>query len=61
MAADCRRGRGQAATTACASRFSLKSFVPYTISMGMYTQILVRSEVSPLTLVHAIGAAGEFG
>jgi predicted permease len=31
-------------------------FVPYTISMGMYTQILVRSEVSPLTLVHAIGA-----
>ncbi len=31
-------------------------FVPYTINMGMYTQILVRSEVSPLTLVHAIGA-----
>lgn len=33
-----------------------EAFVPYTISMGMYTQILVRSEVSPLTLVHAIGA-----
>jgi predicted permease len=31
-------------------------FVPYTIDMGMYTQILVRSEVSPLTLLHAIGA-----
>ncbi len=31
-------------------------FVPYTIAMGMYTQILVRSEVSPLTLVHAIRA-----
>jgi ABC-type antimicrobial peptide transport system permease subunit len=31
-------------------------FVPYTTSMGMYTQILVRSEVSPLTLVHAVGA-----
>ena len=31
-------------------------FVPYTISMGMYTQILVRSNVSPLLLVHAVGA-----
>ena len=31
-------------------------FVPYTISMGMYTQILVRSEVSPLTLLHSVGA-----
>jgi predicted permease len=31
-------------------------FVPYTIAMGMYTQILVRSEVSPLTLLHAVGA-----
>jgi predicted permease len=31
-------------------------FLPYTISMGMYTQILVRSEVSPLTLLHAVGA-----
>jgi predicted permease len=31
-------------------------FVPFTISMGMYTQILVRSEVSPLSLVHAVGS-----
>jgi ABC-type antimicrobial peptide transport system permease subunit len=31
-------------------------FVPYTILMGMYTQILVRSNVSPLLLVHAVGA-----
>jgi predicted permease len=31
-------------------------FVPYTISMGMYTQLLVRSGASPLTLVHAVGA-----
>lgn len=29
-------------------------FVPYTVNMRMWTQILVRSEVSPLTLVHAI-------
>jgi ABC-type antimicrobial peptide transport system permease subunit len=31
-------------------------FLPYTISMGMYTQILVRSNVSPLTLLHAVSA-----
>ncbi len=31
-------------------------FLPYTISMGMYTQILVRSEASPLTLLHAVSA-----
>jgi predicted permease len=31
-------------------------FVPYTISMHMWTQILVRSDVSPLSLVHAVGA-----
>jgi putative ABC transport system permease protein len=31
-------------------------FIPYTLSMGMYTQILVRSEVSPLTLLHSVGA-----
>jgi predicted permease len=30
-------------------------FVPYTMMMGMYTQILVRSNVPPLTLVHAVG------
>jgi predicted permease len=31
-------------------------FVPYTINMGMFTQILVRSAVSPLTLLHSVGA-----
>ena len=31
-------------------------FAPYTSVMGMYTQILVRSEVPPLTLLHAIRA-----
>jgi putative ABC transport system permease protein len=30
-------------------------FVPYTLSMGMWTQILVRSDSSPLRLLHAIG------
>jgi predicted permease len=30
-------------------------FIPYTITMRMWTQILVRSETSPLTLLHAIG------
>jgi putative ABC transport system permease protein len=30
-------------------------FVPYTLSMRVWTQILVRSEVSPLSLLHAIG------
>ena len=29
-------------------------FVPDTVAMGMYTQILVRSEVPPLTLLHAV-------
>jgi ABC-type lipoprotein release transport system permease subunit len=29
-------------------------FVPSTVSMGMYTQILVRSEVPPLSLLHAV-------
>jgi putative ABC transport system permease protein len=33
-----------------------EAFVPYTLSMHMYTQILVRSEVPPLSLLHAIGA-----
>jgi hypothetical protein len=32
-----------------------EAFVPSTLTMGMYTQILVRSDVSPLTLLHAIG------
>ena len=30
-------------------------FVPYTLSMGMWTQILVRSDANPLRLLHAIG------
>lgn len=30
-------------------------FIPYTLSMRVWTQILVRSDVSPLTLLHAIG------
>jgi predicted permease len=30
-------------------------FLPYTISMRVWTQILVRSEVPPLSLLHAIG------
>src|SRR5271155_5825106 len=32
-----------------------EAFVPSTLTMRMYTQILVRSDVSPLTLLHAIG------
>src|ERR1051326_5737746 len=30
-------------------------FVPYTLSMGMWTQILVRSDSNPMRLLHAIG------
>jgi predicted permease len=33
-----------------------EAFVPYTLGMRMGTQILVRSEVSPLTLLHAVSA-----
>ena len=32
-------------------------FVPYTVAMGMYTQILVRADVPPLTLLHSVRAA----
>jgi ABC-type antimicrobial peptide transport system permease subunit len=32
-----------------------EAFVPYTLSMGMWTQILVRSDQSPLRLLHAVG------
>jgi len=32
-----------------------EAFVPFTLSMRMWTQILVRSEVSPLTLLHTVG------
>jgi putative ABC transport system permease protein len=31
-----------------------EAFIPYTDAMGMYTQILIRSEVPPLTLLHAV-------
>jgi predicted permease len=33
-----------------------EAFVPYTLSMRMWTQILVRSEVPPLSLLHSVGA-----
>jgi putative ABC transport system permease protein len=33
-----------------------EAFVPYTVAMGMYTQILVRSDASPLLLLHAVRA-----
>jgi predicted permease len=32
-----------------------EAFVPYTLSMRVWTQILVRSDVPPLSLLHAIG------
>jgi putative ABC transport system permease protein len=32
-----------------------EAFVPYTLLLGMWTQILVRSDQSPLLLLHAIG------
>jgi len=31
-----------------------EAFIPYTLVMNVYTQILVKSEVSPLTLLHSI-------
>jgi ABC-type antimicrobial peptide transport system permease subunit len=31
-----------------------EAFVPYTVAMGMYTQILVRSQGPPLALLHAV-------
>jgi putative ABC transport system permease protein len=34
-----------------------ETFVPYTMAMGMYTQILVRSDVPPLGLLHAVQVA----
>jgi hypothetical protein len=33
-----------------------EAFVPFTSAMGMYTQLLVRSEVPPLSLLHAVSA-----
>ncbi len=32
-----------------------EAFLPYTVSMRMFTQILVRSEVPPLSLLHSVG------
>jgi predicted permease len=34
-----------------------EAFVPYTVAMGMYTQMLVRADGSPLKLLHSIRAA----
>jgi predicted permease len=34
-----------------------EAFVPYTAAMGMYTQLLIRSQVPPLTLLHAVRAS----
>jgi hypothetical protein len=31
-----------------------EAFAPFTFAMGMYTQILVRSQVPPLSLLHAV-------
>jgi putative ABC transport system permease protein len=31
-----------------------EAFAPFTDAMGMYTQILVRSQIPPLTLLHAV-------
>jgi predicted permease len=31
-----------------------EAFVPYTMAMGMFTQLLVKSQVPPLTLLHAV-------
>ncbi|MBV8114798.1 MAG: ABC transporter permease, partial [Silvibacterium sp.] len=33
-----------------------EAFVPETLAMGMYTQILVRSDAPPLSLLHAVAA-----
>jgi len=33
-----------------------EAFIPYTLAMRMYTQILVKSDVSPLSLLHAVAA-----
>ena len=35
-------------------------FVPYPVAMGMYVQVLVRADGSPLKLLHSIRARGEF-
>ena len=40
----------------CASRFCLRRLCRTCCRMRMWTQILVRTEVPPLSLLHAIGA-----
>jgi predicted permease len=32
-----------------------EAFIPYTLNMRMWTQLLVRSQISPLSLLHSIG------
>ena len=32
-------------------------FIPYTVAMGMYTQLLVKSQVNPLSLLHTVRTA----
>ena len=34
-----------------------ETFVPYTLAMGMYMQVLVRSDVPPLSLLHSVRTA----
>ena len=34
-----------------------EGFVPYTVGMGMYTQVLVRTQGQPLALLHSVAAA----
>jgi putative ABC transport system permease protein len=34
-----------------------EAFVPYTVAMGMYTQVLVRADQSPLKLLHSVRTA----
>ncbi len=34
-----------------------EGFVPFTFAMGMYTQILIRAQTSPMPLLHSVSAA----
>ena len=43
-------------TTACAIPSSPAVYVPYTLQMRMFTQILVRTKVPPLSILHDIRA-----
>ena len=44
------------ATTACATRSSRPFYVPYTLKMRMFTQILVRTRVPPLSILRDVRA-----